>query len=38
MEKRLEKLTEATGDLARVVAEMKVKQAETKSPLERKQY
>ena len=38
MEKRLEKLTEAINDLAKVEAEMKMKQAETKTSPEREQY
>jgi len=33
MEKRLERLTEAINALARVMAEMQVKQAEAKLPL-----
>jgi len=37
-ETRLMRLIEAAGDLALVVAEMKVNQAEAKSPPEREQY
>jgi len=37
METLLEKLTEAIKDLTKVVAQMKVKQAESKSPPEREQ-